>query len=214
MNRIGIMGGTFDPIHIGHVMLGIAAKTQFSLDRVWFMPTGVPAYKNGCRTVTEGAHRAAMTALAICDHEGLELSEIELQRVGNTYTADTLEQLCREHPDHQYYYIVGADSLDYMDQWYHPEMIFRHAVVLAARRNTQTEASLLATMRFLQKKYQADIRLMDVPEIPISSSAIREGIRQGKDMSDWVDQRVLSYIQKHGLYLPVVQNAEREKDNG
>lgn len=200
MSRIGIMGGTFDPIHIGHVMLGTAAKQQFALDCVWFMPTGVPAYKNGSRAITEGRHRAAMTALAIRQYEGLELSELELQRTGNTYTADTLQALCLAHPEHEYYYIVGADSLDYMDRWYHPEVIFRHAVILAARRNTQTESSFLSTVRFLQNKYQADIRLLEAPEVPISSSDIREGIRQGKDVSKWVDHDVLAYIAAHALY--------------
>lgn len=205
MHKIGIMGGTFDPIHIGHIRLGVEAQRQFGLERVLFMPTGIPAYKAALKKVTAGVHRAAMTELAVRDYEGLELSEIELIREGNTYTADTLTQLCEEHPENEYYYIVGADSLDYMDRWYHPEVIFAKAVVLAAGRNTQTEESFLETRRFLEEKYQADIRILQVEETPISSSEIRAGLEAGADMSEWIDEDVLAYIQEQGLYRSVTE---------
>lgn len=204
MKKTGIMGGTFDPIHKGHVMMGLAAREQFGLDNVLFMPTGTPAYKIGQRqTITEGRHRAAMVQLAIGGYKGMEFSDIELKRAGNTYTSDTLLALRRENPDTEYYYIVGADSLDYMDRWHCPEIIFQNAVVLAAGRCTQTEESFLHTMAFLREKYQADIRLLDMPQVPVSSSMLRERLIQGEDMSKWLSADVLNYIYSNGLYHPV-----------
>ncbi len=204
MKKTGIMGGTFDPIHKGHVMMGLAAKEQFGLDNVLFMPTGTPAYKLGQRqTITEGIHRAAMVQLAIGRYEGLELSDMELKRAGNTYTSDTLLALRQAEPDTEYYYIVGADSLDYMDRWHCPDIIFQNAVILAAGRCTQTTSSFLQTMAFLREKYQADIRILDMPLVPVSSSMLREGLMQGEDLSEWLCADVLEYIDSHGLYLPM-----------
>ena len=202
MKKIGIMGGTFDPIHMGHVMLGATAKVQFGLDKVLFMPTGNPAYKTEGHQVTSGIHRAAMVQLAISGYEGLEFSDMELRRRGNTYTADTLTALRAAEPDIQYYYIVGADSLDYMDRWHCPRMIFQNAVILAARRVTQSEEQFQDTIVFLQKKYQADIRLLEAPRIDISSSDLRYKISNGTDVSEWVEADVLQYIKKHHLYEP------------
>ncbi len=201
MKKTGIMGGTFDPIHKGHVMMGAAALTQYGLDQVYFMPTGTPAYKMGQRQITEGIHRAAMVQLAVCDHKGLMFSDMELKRAGNTYTSDTLQALHQEHPDTEYYYIVGADSIDYMDHWHCPEIIFQNAVILAAGRCTQTEERFLQTIEFLQDKYGADIRILDMPQVPVSSSFLREKIAQGQDVSEWLSEGVSEYIRQNRLYL-------------
>lgn len=205
MKKTGIMGGTFDPIHKGHVMMGVAAKEQYGLDDVLFMPTGTPAYKMGQRQITDGEHRAAMVQLAISGYDGMEFSDMELRRAGNTYTSDTLQALRRENPDTEYYYIVGADSIDYMDRWHCPEIIFQNAVILAAGRCTQTEEHFLQTIDFLKNKYGADIRVLDMPQVPVSSSFLRENICQGEDITEWLPDGVLEYIRCKKLYLPVTK---------
>ncbi len=205
MKKTGIMGGTFDPIHKGHVMMGLAAKEQFELDNVLFMPTGTPAYKLGQRQITSGEHRAAMVKLAISGYEGMEFSDVELLRAGNTYTSDTLQALRQENSDTEYYYIVGADSIDYMDHWHCPEIIFQNAVILAAGRCTQTEERFLQTIDFLKKKYSADIRVLDMPQVPVSSSQMREMLSRGEDVAEWMPNGVMEYIRRERLYLPVTE---------
>ena len=109
MKKIGILGGTFDPIHNGHLMMAEAACEEAALDELWFMPTGTPAYKKEIQRVTDGEHRARMTELAVAGHPGWSCSRIELERTGNTYTADTLKQLAVQRPDDRFYYIVGSE---------------------------------------------------------------------------------------------------------
>lgn len=133
MARIGIMGGTFDPIHNGHLMLGRQAYREYHLDRVWYMPSGQPPHKKG-NHVTPAADRCAMVSLALEREEGLFLSEFETSRGGTTYTATTLSLLCGEHPGDEFYFIIGADSLYEIESWYHPERILAMAGLLVAPR--------------------------------------------------------------------------------
>ena len=123
MKKTGIMGGTFNPVHNGHLTLARQALRQFTLDDVLFMPCGVPYMKAG-QKVEDGQIRAEMTSLAIQDEPCFILSTMELERQGNTYTYQTLERLKAENPETEYYFIVGADSLFHMAEWVCPENIF------------------------------------------------------------------------------------------
>lgn len=123
LKKIGIMGGTFNPIHIGHLIIAEKAREQFGLDHVLFMPSGMP-YMKDCREVLPGKTRTKMTELAIQSNLFFAISTIEVEREGRTYTYETLEYLRTQNPDTEYYFILGADSLWKIEEWKHPERIF------------------------------------------------------------------------------------------
>ena len=198
--KIGILGGTFDPIHNAHLSLGHQALEQFRLDQVLFMPTGISYFKMNQKQMTDAVHRAAMVKLAIQDEPRFAFSDIEIRREGETYTADTLQELCREHPDVEYHFILGADSLRDMERWYHPQVIFDSAVILVANRNHQVpEKDLKREIDQLSRRFGARIRLLPIQSMPVSSTMIREQIHQ-QDASALVPASVLAYIRAHGLY--------------
>ena len=122
MADIGIMGGTFDPVHNGHLILGKQAYEEYGLDAVWFMPSGQPPHKKD-RHVTPAGDRCAMVKLAIGDFPGFVFSDFEVLREGSTYTAQTLALLKETYGDHNFCYIIGADSLYEIESWYHPELV-------------------------------------------------------------------------------------------
>ena len=130
--KIGIMGGTFDPIHIGHLKLAQYAQNQIGLDKILFMPSGNSYMK---RNVSDTQKRVKMVTLAIQDYPSFELSLIEVEKSGNTYTCETLETLTKMNPDSHYYFIMGADSLFQIEKWRHPERIFELATLVCAVRD-------------------------------------------------------------------------------
>ncbi len=139
--KIGILGGTFDPIHRVHLSLAKQAKEQYHLEEVWLMPSGDPPHKSG-KTITPGAKRLKLVELAVSNQSGLVASDYELRRKGKIYTAETLEQLSAEQPEAEWYFIMGGDSLLYLDEWYHPERIFHYAVILVAVRGECLELEM------------------------------------------------------------------------
>lgn len=202
--QIGIMGGTFDPIHNGHLRMGRSALEELKLDEIWFMPTGTPAYKSGVRSVTPKEHRVRMTELAIREYPWARCSCAEVERCGNTYTADTLTVLAGKYPDVSFYYIVGADSLDYMDRWYHPEIIFANAVIAVAMRSTQSRQEVEEKRKMLIAQYHAKILLLQQEEYDVSSTLLRKLISEGKDVSSYMPEVVSEYIREHALYKKVL----------
>lgn len=200
MKKIGILGGTFDPIHNGHLMMGKAAFEEAGLDEIWFMPTGTPAYKAGSRRISDKEHRIRMTELAIRDIRCSLCSRMETDREGNTYTADTLTTLKQQYPDCELYYIVGADSLDYMDRWYHPERIFPCAVILVVMRSTQSLEEVHLKIKELSDRFHADIRLLSHKQVDISSTQLRKMAAAGDDISGLLPESVQQYISDHKLY--------------
>lgn len=120
MKKIGIMGGTFNPIHNAHLMMAQAAYEQYELDEVWFMPSKNPPHKSQSEIVSE-EHRSRMVQFAIDDSKHFLFSDIELKRQGTTYTCETLAQCVEEFSDTRFYFILGGDSLCHFEQWYHPE---------------------------------------------------------------------------------------------
>lgn len=199
MKKTGIMGGTFNPIHNGHLSLAQSALEQFALDEVLFMPCGVP-YMKADQHVEDGEIRAEMTALAIKDRPHFRLSFIELEQKGNTYTYQTLERLNAENPETAYYFIVGADSLFHMAEWMHPERLFAGCRILAAVRDDKTAADMEAQIRFLEQQYGAKIDLLQTDYMDISSSEIRRKIAAGEPVADAVPEAVRIYIDRKGLY--------------
>ncbi len=194
--RIGIMGGTFNPIHNGHIALAKAAYERFSLDKILFMPSGKSYMKEH---VLENSKRVAMVARAIEEIPYFELSTIEVDRVGNTYTCETLQQLKQQNPDTQYFFIMGADSLFYIEKWKNPEMIYSLATLVCMVRDDYDMADIRKKGAELTKK-GASILYLDIPQIAISSTEIRKKVENHQSISNLVPEKVEEYILQEHLY--------------
>ena len=197
--RIGIMGGTFDPIHMAHLLLAEAARVQFHLDRVLFMPSAQPPHKAD-RLVLPAEHREAMVLKAIEGNPGFSYSDQELCRSGVTYTSDTLKALHDEYPDTKFYFIMGADSLFAVDTWHEPEQIFQMATVLAGNRSEVPLQTIREQIVYLEERFEGNICLIDLPDIAISSSEIRKKCASGISIRYYVPETVYQYIEEHQLY--------------
>lgn len=198
--RVGIMGGTFDPIHNAHLALAECARRELMLDEIWFMPAGDPYLKHG-RHVSAAADRAAMTELAIRPYPGFVLSRMELAREGETYTSETLAELRVLYPDVHFYFLLGSDSLYQLETWHDPETIMRLATLAAAERSfSDRPRSFPEQLRYLRERYGADIALLHFPERDVSSTEIRRLAAEGQDISSLVPEEVEAYIAAHRLY--------------
>jgi len=200
MCKVGIMGGTFNPIHYGHLFLAEAAYEQLRLDYVLFMPSKNPPHKDKPQMISE-QQRVDMIELAIRDNSHFRFSPFELEREGTTYTADTLTLLKEKNPDHEYYFIVGADSLFYMHKWMKPEIVFQLCTVVAAGRDNTQQDQLCKQADYLKQHFKARVSLIDMPTIQISSAAIRERSYEGKSLKYYLPDDVCSYIEKNKLYI-------------
>lgn len=200
MSKVGIMGGTFNPIHLAHTEMAKVCLRQQDLDKILFMPSKNPPHKKDKSILPEN-ERAVMVKLAVSEYDKFVFSDFELQRKGTTYTADTLRLLQEENPDDNYYFIMGADSLLYLDKWYRPQEILKRAVILAIGRDGSTPDELKEKRKELIKQYdKADIRFVHMRQMDISSSMIREGIAHGENMEKYLDKEVWNYINVNGLY--------------
>lgn len=195
--NIGIMGGTFDPIHNGHLMLAQNAYETLHLDKVLFMPSGISYMKNG---VLDTHHRVAMVELAIQYIPYFELSLIEASREGDTYTFQTLRQLHDQYPQNGYYFIMGADSLFQIESWQHPDVIFELAAIVCTARDEYDMERLKAKGSELHDRYNARIYFLNMPMIDISSTDIRQKVRHGYPICQYVPTNVADYIKKERLY--------------
>ena len=199
--RIGILGGTFDPIHYGHLGSARAALCALELDEVWLMPTGRSYFKTRLnKLVSEPEHRLAMTKLAAEGVPGFKVSDMEMHRSGDTYTADSLAILKERFPDTDFYYIVGADTLIHMGTWHDPEGVFSRCIVAVVTRSDTKAEVLEAAIRELKERFAARIVPVVIPNIDISSSEIREKVAAGESISELVPPAVEAYIHAHGLY--------------
>ena len=198
--RIGIMGGTFDPIHIGHLILGETAYHQFHLDRILFMPAGNPPHKKVRENRATDRQRVDMVRLAIASNPHFSLSLEEMHREGYTYTYRTLERLKDQNPDTEYYFILGADSLYTFDEWREPERILRVCTILVGTRNHTSDEKLDRAIQHLEKKYQGNIQKLESLNIDISSKMIRSWIEEGRSLAYYVPDQVIDYIEKNKIY--------------
>lgn len=200
--RVGIMGGTFDPIHYGHLLLAEDAREAFHLDEIRFIPSGHSYFKDSRQDgVSAREDRLRMTELAVRDNPYFTVSDMEIRRSGCTYTCETMEQLRGEEPDTVFFFLCGADSLVQMSSWYQPARLFAACSILAAVRGDETASgSLLSAAQQLREKYSARIAFLPAREIQISSTEIRERIRDGRSVRYLVPDSVAAYIAEHGLY--------------
>lgn len=199
IKRIGIMGGTFNPIHQGHLLLAEQAREYCELDEVLFIPSG-NSYMKDSSEILDGEIRIFMTAAAIEDNPSFTLSTMEVEREGATYTCDTIQDLREKEPFAQYYFIMGADSLFSMESWKDPGEIFKNCILVAAARDSRDTFSLTEKATELQAKYQARIIILPERKIDISSSEVRSRIREGKSVRYMIPDKVIDYISSNHLY--------------
>lgn len=221
-NRIGIFGGAFDPIHMGHLMLAERAYEKFSLGKVLFLPTPAPYHRTD-KDLQDLEHRINMVRLAIEGNDHFEFSDIELKLDPPTYTVNTLKAFKAAYPDCEPYLIVGGDTLFSIEKWYEFRQVFDMAVILSSRRKGETggESGSLSNssacigageddslqdefterVNYLRDTYGARIYDIDMPVIDISSSEIVRRASAGMSIRYQVPEKVLDYICDNGLYL-------------
>ena len=197
--RVGIFGGTFDPIHLGHLIVAETLMDEFSLDREVFIPAAVPPHKLG-QKITDARHRYMMTMLAICSNPRFQASDMEMKRNGPSYSRDTLEELIREHGEKtEFYFIVGADSVASLHTWNRiDELLSMCHFIGASRPGCMPD---MAEIRCRFGPLAEKIHCLETPELEISSTDIRERIRRGKTVRYIVPEAVEQYIYKERLYL-------------
>ncbi len=201
--RIGILGGTFDPIHNGHLRLAELAYEQFGLDEVWLVPAPVPPFKpDSC--VASYDDRLRMTQLATEDRPGLICSDYEahLYRGERSYTSETVSALKTERPDDEFSLILGSDSFHTIETWHRPDVIFANAsVIVAIRRDDGRHPSLQQTRALLEARYGAHIDFIDSEEYDVSSTDIKKRLVTGESIAGLVPDSVREYIARHRLYI-------------
>lgn len=203
MSNIGILGGTFDPVHNGHIELAVRAYEEFKLDKVLLMVSKKPPHKKD-RIITDDLHRINMVKLAVKKFSFMEFSDFEMQRDGYIYTADTLTLLKEKNKTDNYFFIVGGDSIRDFDKWYHPEIILSNATVIAATRNEINSDIYDNIINKLLEKYcfvNPDIRKLKINPVDISSSDIRNNFYSDNHVQKYLDSAVVKYIIDNKLYI-------------
>lgn len=193
MKKVGIMGGAFDPIHLGHLLAAEAAREQHGLDEVWFMPSHIPPHKH--QAGVSGEQRLAMVEAAIQSHPRFRPLDIELRRGGVSYTVDTIKELRGQHSDLELYFIIGADMVNYLPKWEGIEELTDMITFIGLQR----PGSFLE-LDTLPPFIQEAVLLADMPLVDISSSLIRKRISGGHSVRYMVPETVYDYIVRSGLY--------------
>lgn len=198
--KIGIMGGTFDPIHIGHLLLGEFAYEQFALDEVWFLPNGNPPHKEIMDPREGLGHRIEMVRLAIQGTDHFKLSLHEASKASHSYTYKTMQEFQALYPQNEYYFILGADSLFSIEKWKYFREIFPTCTILAAMRDDKDIRDMQKQISYLQENYGAKICLLRAPLLEISSTTIRKRVEEGLVIRYMVPDPVAAYINEQHLY--------------
>ena len=198
--KIGILGGSFDPIHKGHLSIAQSAYEEYSLDEVWFMPAGHSPNKKEDH-MTPAELRAHMVSLAIEGKPYFKLSNYEIEKERTSYTYLTLSDLKEQYKDTSFYFIMGADSLDYFDSWRHPEIICEKAIILVAVRDDLDIEDIRQKIKQIQANFKAEIYPLHCPKVTISSSQIRFDFANHILPKDDLPDKVMKYIVESKLYL-------------
>lgn len=197
--RIGIFGGSFNPIHTAHLMIAEAARDQYALDQLIFVPTGHAPHKTFHGTDDQTV-RKELLLCAIQDNPGFALSTYEFEREEVSYTWETLLHFREEYPGAELYFLIGEDSLYDFETWRHPERICEEAHILVALRSSKDTEALSEQISHLENKYHAKIDLLSIPGFAISSTYIREQAAKGHSIRYIVPDAVAEYIASHNLY--------------
>ncbi|MBS7576699.1 MULTISPECIES: nicotinate-nucleotide adenylyltransferase [unclassified Enterococcus] len=186
--QVGILGGNFNPIHQAHLVVADQVKQQLGLDEVLLMPEYLPPHVDEKSTIPSH-HRAKMIELAIENHQGLTLETIELSRAGKSYTYDTMKDLTSQHPDIDYYFIIGGDMVEYLPKWRNIDQLVEMVQFVGVQRPGYKSGTSYPVI------------WVDIPKLDISSQKIRQLIRSGNEPNFLVPPKVLAYIYQQGLYI-------------
>lgn len=201
MGRIGIFGGTFDPIHFGHLRMAEEAREQVALDRVLFVPNRVSPLK-GHAPVTPPELRGEMVALAIADHPAFVLSPIEIERPGPSYTVDTVRVLRDAHPSDALFFLTGSDAIRDLPRWHDPDTLLSLAHFVALARPGTDPNAVLTT---LPPRWKERVTFMAMPGLDISATDLRARVRAGRSLRYLVPPEVAGFIRARGLYQEPIQ---------
>ena len=196
MKKYGIMGGTFNPIHLAHLYIAYEAKEQLNLDKVIFRPAGNPPHKKD--TIIDAKFRYEMVRRAIEGYEGFEINSYEIEKNGYSYTYETLNVLKEENL--KLYFIAGADSLMDIEKWKNTKEVLNNCTFVVFNRGEFNRETLKSQKEYLENKYQAEIVLLDIMSIDISSTIIRKRIKEEKRVDFFLPNKVLEYISYNNLY--------------
>jgi nicotinate-nucleotide adenylyltransferase len=199
MRHVGLLGGTFDPIHYGHLAAAAGAMHLLSLDRVLFMPNRKPPHKGG-GLVTASRHRAAMVQLAIAGNPGFQFESLELEREGPSYTIDTIYSLQQRYRDWRFAFIAGMDSLLQIHTWRQYETLLTLIDVVVVNRPGYAEGQQEAALAGLSPELRGRVQMLTIPGVDIASTDLREAAASGYPLHYLVPDAVGEYIQAHGLY--------------
>jgi nicotinate-nucleotide adenylyltransferase len=195
--RVGVLGGTFNPPHLGHLVCAQEAYRELELDRVMLIPAGIPPHKP-VEHEPGAQHRLALCRLAVQDDDRFAVSELELDRDGPSYTVDTLQALNSQTPSNEHVLIVGADIAVGLPQWREPERVLELATVAIAKRYGTSRASVQTALAGLKGGERA--RFFQMPRVGISSTMVRRRVRAGQPIRYFVPDSVVEYIEQYGLY--------------
>ncbi|MGN1400327.1 MAG: nicotinate-nucleotide adenylyltransferase [Bacillus sp. (in: firmicutes)] len=187
MRKVGILGGTFDPPHIGHAIIASGVKDALGLDEVRFMPNNQPPHKKKTDRVTN-EQRVEMVRQTVSHHDGFGIELAEMGHEGTSYTYDTMKRLNEREPESEFYFIIGADMIEYLPKWHRVDELAEIVQFVGVQRpgyNTETEYPVM---------------IVDVPQVYLSSSVIREKVRKQESITYLVVSEVEKYIKEHSLY--------------
>jgi len=199
--RLGLLGGTFDPVHYGHLLLAESAREQCKLDRVWFLPTATPPHKQGIRP-TPAEQRIEMLELAIAGNEAFGVSRYEVDRGGVSYTVQTLRHYREEVPEAELYFLMGADMLHDLPRWREASAVCELALPVAVQRAGEAplDFSVLSSITFPERIDVISGCHVEMPGIGISGTDIRQRVALGRSIRYLLPRAVEKYIETHGLY--------------
>lgn len=186
MKKIGLLGGTFDPPHLGHLSIAEEVYEQLQLDEIWFIPSAEPPHKERARVSTKD--RVDMVEVAIENNDHFQINTIEIDREGKSFTVDTVATLVGEFPDSSFYFIIGADMVEYLPKWYDIEKLLQHIQFVGVKR---PEYKLKTVYPIIS---------LDIPGLDISSTIIRKRIKDGRSIRYLVPDSVLQLIKERKLY--------------
>ena len=200
LKRIGVLGGTFDPVHNQHVAVVDAAYKELALDEVWLMPNGIPPHKQD-RKVASGEDRIAMIECAIADYPYMKVCSYQVEQGGLSYVGQDFEKFNKLYPNTDFYFIIGADNAYTLENWYYFDLLIQNCNIAVAGREVEgQERTLDEQIAYLCSTYDMNIVGLEFQGEAVSSTMIREKLKNGEDVSAYINENELNYIKAHGLY--------------
>ncbi|MCI8327135.1 MAG: nicotinate (nicotinamide) nucleotide adenylyltransferase [Lachnospiraceae bacterium] len=199
MKKTGIMGGSFNPIHNGHLEIAACAKKEYELDEILFIPNNCPPHKDSSEMI-DASMRLEMVRLAIAPYPYCTLSDMEIQKGGLSFSYLTVTELKERHPDTEFYFLMGADSLEEFPKWRRAQIIAQKCHILAAMRGELGNMEVKKLAKELSETYHGDFSLLKIPPTDISSTQLRRDLKSQKSITGKVPKAVEDYITDHQLY--------------